>query len=228
MAEEVKNAKRVLIIGAGASGMVAIKSCLEEGLLPFCLERSDHIGGMWRYSEKVEDGQASVMKSTVINTSKEMMCYSDFPIPAEYANFMHNTQLYKYFEKYADNFRIRDYIKFNHEVIELRQAEDFQKTGQWIVDYRDKTSGQETKGEVFDAVMVCTGHHAEKKMPNFPGEKVFKGKIVHTHDYRSHVGYEDKRVVVVGIGNSGGELSKIAKQVGMHCSLQHLDVKDPK
>ena len=47
----------------------------------------------------------------------------------------------------------------------------------------------------------------------------FKGKVVHTHDYRDHVGYEDKKVVVVGIGNSGGdvavELSRISKQVNM-------------
>ncbi|ELT88397.1 hypothetical protein CAPTEDRAFT_172206 [Capitella teleta] len=216
MVEELKS-KRVLVIGAGASGMVAVKSCLDEGLQPVCLERSNHIGGMWKYSDKVEEGQASVMKSTVINTSKEMMCYSDFPIPAEYANFMHNTQLYKYFELYAENFKLKDYVKFNTEVTELRQADDFDKTGRWAVDYKDKTSGEETKGEVYDAVLVCTGHHAEKKMPNFPGEDVFKGKIVHTHDYRSHIGYEDKRVVVVGIGNSGldvaVELSKIAKKV---------------
>ena len=57
----------------------------------------------------------------------------------------------------------------------------------------------------------------------FPGLDSFKGKVVHTHDYRDHVGYEDKRVVVVGIGNSGGdvavELSRIAKQV-LHKNYQ--------
>ena len=45
----------------------------------------------------------------------------------------------------------------------------------------------------------------------------FQGKIVHSHDYKDYRGYEDKRVVVVGIGNSGGdvtvELSRIASQV---------------
>jgi dimethylaniline monooxygenase (N-oxide forming) len=65
--------------------------------------------------------------------------------------------------------------------------------------------------------MVCTGHHADKKMAQFEGEKEFKGQIIHSHDYRDHRGYEEKRVVVVGIGNSGGdvavELGKISKQV---------------
>ena len=211
--------KRVAIIGAGASGLTAIKSCLDEGLTPVCLERTSNVGGMWRYTESVQDGQASVMKSTVINTSKEMMCYSDFPIPGEYANFMHNSQLYKYFKLYADNFGLEQHIRFNTEVIKVKQTKDFVKTGQWEIELKEKDSEQ-TNSEIFDAVLVCTGHHADKKMPNFPGESEFQGKLVHTHDYRSHVGYEDKRVVVVGTGNSGidvaVELSKIAGKVSAH------------
>lgn len=54
-------------------------------------------------------------------------------------------------------------------------------------------------------------------MAHFEGEEKFEGRILHSHDYRDHRGYEDKRVVVVGIGNSGGdvatELGKISKQV---------------
>ena len=38
--------------------------------------------------------------------------------------------------------------------------------------------------ETYDAVFVCTGHHASKNIPDFPGMKDFKGKIVHTHDYK--------------------------------------------
>ena len=45
----------------------------------------------------------------------------------------------------------------------------------------------------------------------------FKGEKIHSHDYRTSKGYENKRVVVVGIGNSGGdatvELSRVASQV---------------
>ena len=56
---------KVAIIGAGASGLPAIKSCLEEGLEPVCYERSDDIGGLWKYSDDIKEGQACVMKSTV-------------------------------------------------------------------------------------------------------------------------------------------------------------------
>ncbi len=60
-------------------------------------------------------------------------------------------------------------------------------------------------------------NNAEKYQPDFEGFDEFQGKKVHTHDYKDHRGYEGKKVVVVGIGNSGGdaavELSRVADQV---------------
>lgn len=59
------------------------------------------------------------MKSTVINTSKEMMCYSDFPIPKEYPIFMHNSYVLKYFQLYAEKFNLQQHINFRTEVNKL-------------------------------------------------------------------------------------------------------------
>lgn len=42
-------ARRVAVIGAGSSGLCAIKACLDEGLEPVCFERSRDIGGLWRF-----------------------------------------------------------------------------------------------------------------------------------------------------------------------------------
>lgn len=72
--------------------------------------------------------------------------------------------------------------------------------------------------ETFDGIMLCTGHHTEPYFPPpFPGQGTFKGKILHSHDYKDPTGMEEKRVVVVGIGNSGSDvavdLSKTAKKV---------------
>lgn len=65
--------------------------------------------------------------------------------------------------------------------------------------------------------MMATGHHAEPYSASFPGLDKFKGRVVHSHSYKDHTGYEDKRVLIVGIGNSGGdiavELGRIASQV---------------
>ncbi|XP_052788262.1 flavin-containing monooxygenase 5-like [Mya arenaria] len=207
---------KVAIIGAGASGLTAIKCCLDEELEPTCYERTDELGGLWNYKDEVRDGQASVMKSTVINTSKEIMCYSDFPIPAEYPVFMHNKYVLRYFHLYAQEFRLTKYIQFNTEIITLKKCRDFASTGKWLLNVKDKLTG-ECKELVYDAVLICTGHHANTHKPSFPGQDRFKGKIIHSHDYKNSLSYEDKRVVIVGIGNSGGdaavELSRVASQV---------------
>ena len=120
--------KRICIIGAGASGLTAIKCCLDEGLSPVCYERSDYIGGLWQYIPTKCEG-ACVYKSTVINTSKEMMCFSDFPVPKSFPNYMHNSKLVEYFHMYAKAFNLEKYITFNTEIISCRPASDHSKTG---------------------------------------------------------------------------------------------------
>ncbi|XP_009958611.1 PREDICTED: dimethylaniline monooxygenase [N-oxide-forming] 5-like, partial [Leptosomus discolor] len=72
---------------------------------------------------------------------------------------------------------------------------------------------------VFDAVLVCTGHHSEAHLPlsTFPGIEKFKGRYLHSRDYKDAQDFTDKNVVVIGIGNSGSdlavEISQTAKQV---------------
>ncbi|KAK3602192.1 hypothetical protein CHS0354_004708 [Potamilus streckersoni] len=208
--------KRVAVIGSGASGLTAIKCCLDEGLEPVCFERTDEIGGLWNFTESVREGQACVMRSTVINTSKEMMCYSDFPIPKEFPIFMHNTYVLKYFHMYADHFCLKKHIRFNTAVDYIKRAENFSETGQWDVQVTDKMN-MKTENLIFDGVLICTGHHADKHMPMISGLDRFKGKVIHSHDYKDSRGYEGKRIVIIGIGNSGGdaavELSRVASQV---------------
>ncbi|XP_023787336.1 dimethylaniline monooxygenase [N-oxide-forming] 5-like [Cyanistes caeruleus] len=104
-------ARRVAIIGAGASGLCALKCCLEEGLEPTCFERSKDIGGLWRFEERPEDGRASIYRSVIINTSKEMMCFSDFPIPEDFPNYMHNSKIMEYFRMYAQHFDLLRHIQ---------------------------------------------------------------------------------------------------------------------
>ncbi|CAH1786168.1 unnamed protein product [Owenia fusiformis] len=208
--------RKIAILGAGASGLTAIKCCLDEGLEPVCFERSDDIGGLWRYTEEVIDDQACVAKSTVINTSKEMMCYSDFPIPKEFPNYMHNTYVMKYFRLYVDKFDLAKHIRFKTTIGSVKKAENYSQTGKWVLELTNLNTNEETN-ETFDAVLVCTGHHAEKNIPTFPGLEKFKGRVLHSHEYKHVRGYEDKNVLIVGIGNSGGdaavEISRVSKQV---------------
>ncbi|KAG9465920.1 flavin-containing monooxygenase 5-like [Eleutherodactylus coqui] len=208
--------KKVAVIGAGCSGLPAIKCCLDEGLEPTCFERSDDIGGLWRFKKEPEETRASIYKSVIINTSKEMMCYSDYPMPEEYPNYMHNSKVLEYFNKYMEHFQLQKYIKFKTSVCSIKKRPDFANTGQW-----DVTTEHEGKQEtqVFDAILVCTGHHTAPnlQLQSFPGIENFKGQYFHSRDYKSPEDFKDKKIIVVGIGNTGAdlavEISAVAKQV---------------
>lgn len=208
--------KSVAVIGAGCSGLVAIKSCLEEGLEPACFELSNDIGGLWRYTEKVEEGRASIYQSVVMNTSKEMSCYSDFPMPAHFPNFLHNSKFLEYYRLYAEHFGLMKYIKFKTRVCSVRKRPDFSASGQWDV-VTEKDGKRESA--IFDAVLVCSGRFTKPVFPikSFPGLEKFKGKFLHSREYKHPDGFQGKRVLVVGIGNSGvdiaTELSRVAAQV---------------
>ncbi|XP_001372704.2 flavin-containing monooxygenase 5-like isoform X2 [Monodelphis domestica] len=198
--------KKVAIIGAGSCGLPAIKCCLDEGLEPTCFEKSDDIGGLWKFQDDAIEGKASIYKSLTINTSKEMMTFSDFPIPEDYPNYMHNSQVMDYFRSYAKHFGLLPYICFKTTVLSVTKQPDFSITGQWNV--VTETSGIK-ESFVFDAVLVCTGHHVEPYLPlaSFPGLKKFKGKILHSWEYKHPGNFRDKRVVMIGLGNSGADIT---------------------
>uniref|UniRef100_A0A671V1L4 Flavin-containing monooxygenase n=1 Tax=Sparus aurata TaxID=8175 RepID=A0A671V1L4_SPAAU len=216
--------RRVAIVGGGSSGLTCIKCCLDEGLEPVCFESSDDIGGLWRFKENPEPDRASIYHSVIINSSKEMMCFSDFPIPAHFPNYMHNSLIMDYFRMYADNFQLIKYIQFNTKVLQLKQRSDFSHSGQWDVETENKDGKKEK--HIFDAVMICIGHHCHPNMPlrDFPGIDTFTGKYFHSRDYKSPEEWRNKKAIVVGIGNSGAdiavELSRVTKQVCLYLSTR--------
>ncbi|MEE6496134.1 hypothetical protein FKM82_002237 [Ascaphus truei] len=208
--------KRVAVIGAGCSGLTAIKCCLEEGLEPTCFERSNDIGGLWKFTEMVEEGRASIYRSVVTNTSKEMMCYSDFPMPEDFPIYLHHSKVLEYLHLYSEHFKLFKYIQFQTEVCSVRRRTDFSTTGQW--DVVTEKSGKK-KVATFDAILVCNGHYHEPYLPlnSFPGLELFKGRYKHSRFYKTPEDYQGKTVLVVGTGNSAGdicvEISPAAKQV---------------
>ncbi|XP_073449343.1 dimethylaniline monooxygenase [N-oxide-forming] 2-like [Aquarana catesbeiana] len=219
-------AVKVAIIGAGCSGLAAIKCCLEEGLDPTCFEKSDDIGGLWKYSETVEEGRASIYQSVFTNTSKEMMCYSDFPMPEDFPVYLHHSKILEYLHLYAEHFNLLKYIQLQTEVCSVKQSEDFTTSGQWNVEIETHDNENvKRKVMIFNAVIVCNGHYNDPYMPlnGFPGIEHFKGNYIHSRFYKTSEKYHGKTVLVVGTGNSAGdisvELSHSAKQV--YLSTRH-------
>ncbi|VDO10989.1 unnamed protein product [Haemonchus placei] len=210
---------RVCVVGAGVSGLPSIKACKEQGLDVVCYEKTSDLGGLWNYRPNQKDtiGKTlsysghfqiggTVMASTVVNTSKEIMAYSDFPPPEEWPNFMHHSKVNEYLHLYADHFDLKRHIRFNTSVKHISEEGDGFKV-------------ELENGEVnhFDKVLLCTGHHAEPKHPQLRDVEKFKGKIMHAYDYRDSKGFENKNVFLLGIGNSAldiaVDLAKIAKSV---------------
>ncbi|XP_036377170.1 flavin-containing monooxygenase 5-like [Megalops cyprinoides] len=210
-------ALRVAVIGAGCSGLACIKCCLDEGLEPVCFESSNDIGGLWRYKEKPEPGRASIYHSVIVNSSKEMMAYSDFPPPADFPNNMHHSQVLQYLRLYAEQFDLLQHIRFQTSVYSVKERPDFSHSGQWEVETESREGDRER--HIFDAVMVCTGHYTQPHLPlrDFPGIDTFTGRYFHSWEYQCTRGLEGKRIVVIGIGNSGGDIavesSRVAEQV---------------
>lgn len=198
--------KKVCVVGAGSSGIVAAKVLLEHGHQVECVEKGSGIGGNWRFRN--DNGMSASYASLHINTSKEKMAYSDFPMPADYPDYPHHSQVLAYFEDYVDHFGIRDHIRFQTEVQAVRREGDG-----WRVD--TESADGAAVSDQYDAVVVANGHHWSPRHVSFEGH--FDGETQHSHGYETAAGFEGRRVLVVGIGNSGVdiscELSRVASKV---------------
>jgi dimethylaniline monooxygenase (N-oxide forming) len=202
------SSEKVCIIGAGSSGVVAAKILKEKGIPLDCFEMASDIGGNWRYNN--DNGRSAAYDSLHIDTSKDRMQFSDFPMPDGYPNFPHHTQVLAYFESYADHFNVKPTITFHTKIDNVSPAPG----GGYDVAIFDIDSGeQETRH--YGAVLVCNGHHWQPKIPKFPGE--FIGRSLHSRNFRTAEPFKDENVLVIGIGNSGVDIAcdiaSSAKQV---------------
>ena len=121
-------------------------------------------------------------RSTVANSLKEVTCYSDFVMPADFPNYMHHSKFLAYLRMYADHFRLDQYIRFETEVVSVEQQQD--GGGRWSVTTRKMKDSSGTATEMFDAVMVCVGINSHAHMPSFDGQEEFRGELMHSAHYR--------------------------------------------
>jgi thioredoxin reductase len=188
---------KACVIGAGSSGIAAAKALHTRGIPFDCFEKSDRVGGNWVYRNV--NGMSSCYRSLHINTSRKRMEYSDFPMPDSYPQFPHHTHIATYFDAYVDHFGLRDQITFGTGV------EHASKDGDWRVTL---DTGEERR---YDALLVANGHHWDARWPEpaFPGADEFAGVQMHSHDYKGEdaMFFRDKRVVVLGMGNSAMDIA---------------------
>jgi len=194
-----RRAMRVCVIGAGSSGIAAAKALQERGLAFDCFEASDRVGGNWVFKNR--NGMSSAYRSLHINTSRERMEFSDFPMPVSCPDFPHHTHIAAYFDAYVDHFGLRDRITFRTLVTRAEPR----AAGGWEV----TTDDGRTRG--YDALIVANGHHWDPRWPEpaFPGHERFAGVQLHSHEYTGEdpMLFRDRAVVVLGMGNSAMDIA---------------------
>lgn len=59
----------------------------------------------------------------------------------------------------------------------------------------------------FDAIFVCNGHNSVPLVPQFDGSDIFQGKQIHSHFYRRAEEFKGKKVLIIGSGPTGIDLT---------------------
>ncbi|KAI1348474.1 FAD/NAD(P)-binding domain-containing protein [Xylaria sp. FL0043] len=190
---------RIAVIGLGPAGITALKSLREEGFDVVAFERRNEIGGLWSFSE--DTTYTSVLKDTVCNISKFVSGFSDFPIPKDYPTFLTGAQVAEYFESYASHFNLYPHIRFGTTVKRVtRNAAD----DGWDV-HIVNSDGPAILS--FDKVVLAHGYESLPVWPPMPNRERFKGTIMHAQSFKGPEAFKNKRVLVVGIGNTACEVS---------------------
>lgn len=223
----------VAIIGAGAAGLVAARECLRQGFDTRIFEKSDRVGGVWKYTSEVEDDllglapkkplHGSLYKSLRTNLPRKLMSYRDFPFEAEagVSQFVSHDRVRSYLENFARHFELYPIIEFNDKVESVKPLE----TGGWSVE----TSNHEA--ETYHAVIVGNGHYSKPRIPDIRGMETFNGLLMHSHNYRTPKMFHGKRVALFGAAASALDLSLEIQEVAdtvYWCAETHaaIDVGD--
>ncbi len=199
---------KVCVVGAGPCGLTTIKQLLDEGHEVVCYDKNPDVGGIWL--REGDDG--SMMKAfdnLRLTISMKLMAYSDYPF--KYGRIFYTRPQYLgYLNDYAERFGLRKAIVFDSEVTDLARTPDG-----WLVSVR---RGGADESVEFDAVAVCSGPFKTpaKQLPELAG---FTGEVVHSSVYRNGEAFRNKRVLVVGLAESGADIVREVSDVSRACTL---------
>jgi hypothetical protein len=194
------------VIGAGAAGLAAARQ-LKAHSIPFeVVERERDVGGLWDASLP----HSPVYQSTHLISSKPLTQFPDYPMPREYPDYPNHVQALHYLRSYAKSFGLYDHIRFGRSV----ERADRVGGNEWKLTFGDGETG------VYSGLIVAAGVHWVPNLPSVPGK--FEGESMHSSRYKYPDILRDKRVLVVGAGNSGCD---IAVEAGQHAARTLLSVR---
>ncbi|MDW5441156.1 NAD(P)/FAD-dependent oxidoreductase [Polaromonas sp. SM01] len=172
-----------LVIGAGPAGL-AVGACLKRRGLPFLmLERAPDVASSWRrHYDRLH-----------LHTDRAHSALPYLPFPTGTPRYPSRQQVIDYLEQYAQHFALAPH--FGQEVQAVRPG-----NGGWTT---------ATAAGLYHSrrVVVATGYNAVPQLPHWPGQERFGGRILHSSTYRNGEAFRGQNVLMVGFGNSGGEIA---------------------
>ena len=214
--------KRVAVIGAGPSGLAQLRAFQsaanngEEVPEVVCYEAQSDWGGLWNYSWRTgvdEAGfpnHASMYRYLWSNGPKEGLEFADYTFEEHFgkqiASYPPREVLFDYIQGRVKKAEVRDKIRFNNRVRDVRYDEG---TGLFTVVSRDTEADRETS-EDYDHVVVASGHFSTPNVPYYPGFENFNGRILHAHDFRDAREFSNQDILILGTSYS-------AEDIGSQC-----------
>ena len=197
--------KRVAVVGAGPSGLVAVKEFKAAGHEVTCFEAGDSIGGVF----------SRCYDSTRLTSSAVITAFSDFPpAPGVHRHWTKHEYL-EYLERYVDHFGLRDRIQLGRRLV--RATHDEARGGWKLALAGGEAAGVEELGG-FDTLVVCSGLNGSPNLPDLDDEG-FTGEVLHAKHYRNATPFAGKRVVIVGLGETGADVVAEVAEVAASCVL---------
>ncbi|MEM6753250.1 MAG: NAD(P)-binding domain-containing protein [Cyanobacteria bacterium P01_C01_bin.38] len=207
------NIKKVCVIGAGVSGLVAAKTFLEDGFDVTVFEKKPSLGGVWEKSR--------TYPQVTTQNSRHTYCFSDYPMPEDYPEWPSGEQVRRYLQSYADNFGVTERIRFQAEVIDISRKKG--EEALWVVSFQINNENEiKEQKEEFDFVLICNGTFNIPKMPVLPGKEDFiavGGKVLHSSKFNDTSLVKDKKVIVIGFGKSACDIATLAANTAKESTL---------
>jgi cation diffusion facilitator CzcD-associated flavoprotein CzcO len=191
------------VIGGGVAGLQTVDMFKGIGIQCTIFEKNPDVGGVWR-TNYAEFG---------LQVPWELFEFPGFRYQEDENSekFLSGPKVQKYITRFAIERGIYPFCKFNTTVRRLT-PQDYG----WDVEYEGE---QGLATEAFNYVVICTGMYSNPSMPSFPGQKDFKGEVMHTGSFKDGKQAEGKKIIVVGGGKSAIDCAFVASKYGTNSTL---------